>query len=61
MFEFQPATWARQIGTKFSVHHFGHAVKQHSLDANVIVEVFDVFQRANRAGNVGVFGGRTMG
>src|SRR5579864_991353 len=59
--EFESATRARQIETKRPLLQLRHAIEQHAFDADVIVEIFDVFQRQSCASHVCVLRGSTMG
>ena len=42
--EEEPISWARQIWSEVSIHQLGQAIEQHSFDAHVIVEIFDIFE-----------------
>src|SRR5581483_5970394 len=58
--ELQPATGPGEVGTKFPVYQLRQAVKEHLLDADVIMKVFDVTQRPGCAGGMSMLCGRAV-
>src|SRR6476661_7387906 len=49
VFEFQPHAWAGEIGIEDAVLRGQRAIEQHMFDPDVIVKIFQMAQRPNRA------------
>ena len=47
-------TWTREVGLQVAVDRGQRAIEQHMLDAHMIVEIFDVTNRARGATWMGV-------